>query len=141
MPPIADNAAPSLELPSGQPSAVDETREECQKDRANHGNDGRTDGSPVSAQACGLHEKAARHCSPDAHRNVHDPTVSITLKNLSSQPAGNQSNDNPRQEIQTILLLPNPGLTFPAARSLIFISYWKSYCSRPSPLPDNLRGG
>src|SRR5947209_12847844 len=90
-------AAPSLELPRGQPSTVDETREERQKDCANHGNDSRTDGSPASAQACGLHEKAARHCSPDAHRNVHDRAVSITLKNLSSQPASNQSNDNPRQ--------------------------------------------
>jgi len=42
-------AAPSLELPRGQPSTVDETREERQKDCANHGNDGRTDGSPASA--------------------------------------------------------------------------------------------
>src|SRR5882762_10407949 len=131
-------AAASLELPRGQPSAVDETREERQKDCANHGNDGRTDGSPAFAQACGLHEKAARHCSPDAHRNVHDRTVSITLKNLSSQPAGNQSNDNPRQEIHTILLLPNPGLTFIHGT---FPDFHKSRCSRASPLPDNLRGG
>src|SRR5712664_4078304 len=73
-----------LELPRGQPSAVDETREECQKDCANHGNDGRAHSSPASAQTCGLHEKAARHCSPDAHRNVHDRAVSVALKNLSS---------------------------------------------------------
>src|SRR6266853_1898688 len=58
LPPIPKNlksacdrqyAAPSLELPRGQPSTVDETPEECQKDCANHGNDGGTDGSPASA--------------------------------------------------------------------------------------------
>src|SRR5260370_10844358 len=41
-------AAPSLELPRGQPSTVDATRDDGQKDCANHGNHRRTYGSPAS---------------------------------------------------------------------------------------------
>src|SRR5258708_23147166 len=45
-------AAPPLELPRGQPSTVDETLQQRQKDCANHAHDGRTHRSPASAQPC-----------------------------------------------------------------------------------------
>jgi formylglycine-generating enzyme required for sulfatase activity len=68
-----------LELRGGRPSAVHETREQSQKDRAHHGSESRNDRSSVSAKARGAHEKPARHGSTDAHGNVHEWTVVQTL--------------------------------------------------------------
>jgi len=74
---------------------------------ADYRNDNRTDDAAAQSNAEGGHDPSANHGAHDTEDDIHDRTVSGTLHDSPSRPAGDEPHDDP----------PDPSLHFESLRS------------------------